>query len=62
MQAFVREAEQAKEFDAINAAYRDANKRAIYYEAVLDAAIEMVGTLCIASILWWAGLRASSTL
>ncbi len=57
VQAFVRERENQAEFDAINVGYRDANKRAIYYEALLDASIEMVSTLCIASILWFAGLR-----
>ncbi|MBV9946907.1 MAG: ABC transporter ATP-binding protein, partial [Myxococcales bacterium] len=57
VQAFVREQAMSDEFDAINVGYRDANKRAIYYEAVLDAAIEMVSTLCIASILWFTGLR-----
>jgi ATP-binding cassette subfamily B protein len=57
VQAFVREHAMATEFDDINVGYRDANKRAIYYEAVLDASIEMVSTLCVASILWFAGLR-----
>jgi ATP-binding cassette, subfamily B, multidrug efflux pump len=57
VQAFVRESTMAREFDGINCEYRDANKSAIYYEAVLDASIEMVSTLCIASILWFAGLR-----
>jgi ATP-binding cassette subfamily B multidrug efflux pump len=57
VQAFVREKAMAAEFDGINTEYRDANKSAIYYEAVLDAAIEMVSTLCIASILWFAGFR-----
>ncbi|HWV39852.1 MAG TPA: ABC transporter ATP-binding protein [Vulgatibacter sp.] len=57
VQAFAREAAMAREYREINAAYRDANKRAVYYEAVLDAAIEMVSTLCLASILWWAGLQ-----
>lgn len=57
VQAFVREDAMAGEFDVINVGYRDANKSAIYYEAVLDASIEMVSTLCIASILWFAGLR-----
>jgi ATP-binding cassette, subfamily B, multidrug efflux pump len=57
VQAFVREQAMGAEFDSINCEYRDANKRAIYYEAVLDAAIEMVSTVCIASILWFAGLR-----
>ncbi len=57
VQAFVRERAMAGEFDAINVDYRDANKRAILYEAVLDAAVEMVSTLCVASILWFSGLR-----
>ena len=57
VQAFVREREMAAEFAGINAEYRDANKRSVFYEAVLDAAIEMVGTLCVASVLWWAGFQ-----
>jgi ATP-binding cassette subfamily B multidrug efflux pump len=57
VQAFVRERAVAAEFDEINSQYRDANKSAIYYEALLDAAIEMVSTVCVASILWFAGLR-----
>lgn len=55
VQAYAREAQMAAEFDVINDEYREGNKRAVFYEAVLDAAIEMVGTLCIASVLWWAG-------
>ncbi|WP_240475357.1 ABC transporter ATP-binding protein [Vulgatibacter incomptus] len=57
VQAFAREEAMAAELDGINVPYRDANKRAVYYEAVLDAAIEMVSTLCLASILWWAGFH-----
>jgi len=53
VQAYGREHAAQLEFDEINEAYRDANKRSIYYEAVLDAAIEMVATLCIASVLLW---------
>jgi ATP-binding cassette subfamily B protein len=53
VQAYGRERAAQVEFDVINESYRDANKRSIYYEAVLDAAIEMVATLCIASILLW---------
>jgi len=60
VQAYAREASMADEFDAINVEYRDANKNAVFYEAVLDAAIEMVGTVCIASILWWAGVARLS--
>ncbi len=57
VQAFGRERAMATEFDDINVAYREANKNAILYEAFLDAAIEMVSTLCVASILWWAGAQ-----
>lgn len=57
VQAYAREAAMAREFDAINSGYRDANKRSIYYEAVLDAAIEMIGILCVASVLWWVGVQ-----
>ncbi|MDB4944171.1 MAG: transporter, ATP-binding protein [Labilithrix sp.] len=57
VQAYARESSMAREFDDINVEYRNANKSSVFYEAVLDAAIEMVGTVCIASILWWSGLR-----
>lgn len=60
VQAYAREGQMAAEFDGINVEYRDANKRSIFYEAVLDASIEMVGTVCIASVLWWAGLKRVS--
>lgn len=56
VQAFGREAAMAEEFDEINTAYRDANKRSVFYEAVLDAVIELVSTICVASVLWWAGV------
>jgi ATP-binding cassette subfamily B protein len=57
VQAYARETSMAAEFDTINVEYREANKSSVFYEAVLDASIEMVGTVCIASILWWAGLK-----
>ncbi len=57
VQAYGRERATESEFDVINEAYREANKRSIYYEAVLDAAIEMVATLCIASVLLWVALK-----
>lgn len=57
VQAYGREEQMAREFDGINVQFRDANKRAIFFEAVLDAAIEMVSTLCVASVLWWVGVQ-----
>jgi len=57
VQAYAREEESAEEFDAINAAYRAANNRSIIYDSALDAAIEMVSRVCLALILWYAGVR-----
>jgi ATP-binding cassette subfamily B multidrug efflux pump len=57
VQAYARETATASEFDEVNESFREANKRSIYYEAILDAAIEMVSILCIASILWYAGFN-----
>jgi ATP-binding cassette, subfamily B, multidrug efflux pump len=60
VQAFGREQAASSEFDETNLAYRDANFRAIKFEASLDAAIEMVSSMCVALILIAAGVRASS--
>jgi ATP-binding cassette subfamily B multidrug efflux pump len=58
VQAYAREARSQTEFDVINGDYRSANMRAIVIESTVDAAIEMIGSVCIASILWYAGSRA----
>ncbi|MBW2454530.1 MAG: ABC transporter ATP-binding protein [Deltaproteobacteria bacterium] len=60
VQAYARESRSEGEFDAINYAYRAANTRAIVLDASLDATIEMVGSMCIAAVLWYAGVRAIS--
>jgi ATP-binding cassette subfamily B multidrug efflux pump len=60
VQAFGREKAAAGEFDETNSAYRDANFRSIKFEATLDAAIEMVSSVCVALVLISAGMRASS--
>lgn len=60
VQAFHREAAAAREFDASNAAYRDANIRSIKFEAMQDAAIEMVAAVCLASIVVSLGYRPVS--
>jgi ATP-binding cassette, subfamily B, multidrug efflux pump len=59
VQAYAREEAAAAEFDAINLAYRDANNRSIIYDASQDAAIEMVSSVCIASVLWYIGKNAA---
>ena len=55
VQAFGREAVMAERFDEVNRLYRDANRRSIIAESGLDAAVEMVQTACVASVLLWAG-------
>jgi len=57
VQAFGREAAAETEFDSINAAYREANIASIKYEALQDAAIEMVSSVCLASIVVSLGYR-----
>lgn len=58
VQAYAREERSAEEFDEINAAYRSANNRSIVLDATLDAAIEMVSSVCIAAVLWYAGVKS----
>lgn len=60
VQAYAREKSSAAEFDDINSAYRAANNRSIVLDSAMDAAIEMVSSLCVASILWYAGFHAYS--
>lgn len=60
VQAFSQRKRAADEFDAINRAYRDANMRSIKYDAVQDAAIEMVASVCLASIVLSLGHRPVS--
>jgi ATP-binding cassette subfamily B protein len=54
VQAFGREEAMAATFDAINQSYRDAARRFTIAELVIEAAVELVQTLCLASILLWA--------
>lgn len=60
VQAYAREDSAAREFDEINLAYRAANNRSIILDATLDAAIEMVSSVSIACVLWFAGVHAIS--
>jgi ATP-binding cassette subfamily B protein len=55
VQSFRREGAAQREFDEINGAYRDANIRAIKYEAMQDAAIDCIAAICIASMMVYVG-------
>ena len=60
VQALGRERAAAAEFDDVNQAYRDANIRAIKYEAIQDAAVEAVEAIALASIVVALGYHAVS--
>ena len=55
VQLFRREALHFDRFDAINQGHRDANIASIYYYAVFYPAIEVLGALAIAAIVWFGG-------
>ncbi|MEW5982385.1 MAG: ABC transporter ATP-binding protein [Acidobacteriota bacterium] len=58
VQLFRREARALREFDAVNRGHRDANIDSIFYYAVFYPAIEIVGALATALIIWWGGAWA----
>ncbi len=57
VQLFRREARAFDQFDGINRAHMDANVRSIFYYAVFYPAIEIVGALATALMLWFGGGR-----
>ena len=57
VQLFVRERRSFEEFDAINAGHTRANVRSIFFYAVFYPAIEIVGALATALLLWFGGGR-----
>jgi ATP-binding cassette subfamily B protein len=55
-QLFRREARSYAQFDAINRTHRDANVASIFYYAVFYPAIEIIGALAMALIIWYGGI------
>ncbi|MES1184534.1 MAG: ABC transporter ATP-binding protein [Myxococcales bacterium] len=55
IQAFGRPAAAAREFDEVNAGYRDANNAAIKWDSIQDAAIDTIGAVCLASVIAFTG-------
>ena len=56
VQLFRREPRSLARFDEINRAHRDANVESIFYYAVFYPAIEIIGALASALIIWFGGL------
>lgn len=55
VQLFRREDRQFRRFDEINQGHRDANVASIFYYAVFYPAVEVLGALAVAAILWFGG-------
>ncbi len=55
VQLFGREERHFDRFDTINTSLRDANVASIFYYAVFYPAIEVLGALAIAAIVWFGG-------
>jgi ATP-binding cassette, subfamily B, multidrug efflux pump len=60
IQAYGRKESAAREFDVVNHGYREANMRAILWDALQDAAIDTVAAICLASIIVSLGYRQVS--
>ena len=58
IQAFSRQAAAAREFDEVNAEYRDANNAAIKWDSIQDAAIDTIGAICLALVVFSLGHRS----
>ncbi|MEW5795335.1 MAG: ABC transporter ATP-binding protein [Candidatus Zixiibacteriota bacterium] len=57
VQLFNREADTYRKFDAINLSLRSAHFRSIYYYAVFFPAVEIIGMVAIALVLYFGGFR-----
>jgi ATP-binding cassette subfamily B protein len=55
VQLFRQEARTLDRFDAVNIRHRDANVQSIFYYAVFYPAIEVIGALAAALIIWFGG-------
>ncbi len=55
VQLFNREEKEMRQFDQINNAHRKANIDTIFYYAVFYPAVELIGSLGIALIIWYGG-------
>jgi len=65
VQLFNREEKEMRQFDQINNAHRKANIDTIFYYAVFYPAVEIIGALGIALIIWYGGgeaIRGAATI
>lgn len=59
VQAFGREAQEMRKFEAINARHRDANIKSIFYYALFFPIIEVLSAISIGLGVWYGGMNAA---
>src|SRR6185369_12195474 len=52
---FRREPLNAKQFETLNRDHRDADLGSVFYDALLSAVVELVGSLSVALLIWYGG-------
>src|SRR5262245_31407703 len=52
---FRREPRNEAEFEALNRDHRDADLGSVFYDALLSAVVELVGSLSVALLIWYGG-------
>ncbi len=52
VQIFGQEKRVVREFEQLNAEYRDANRQAIFFDAALFSVVEAIGTAAVAAMIW----------
>jgi ATP-binding cassette, subfamily B, multidrug efflux pump len=57
VQAFSRERECREAYAEINREYREANRLSIRTDALMFSAVDMIATLCVGLVLWYAARR-----
>lgn len=62
VQIFRQESRTAKEFMQLGVEFRDANRDAIFYDAVLFAVVEAIGTAAVAVLIWFGAIDMTTGL
>jgi ATP-binding cassette subfamily B protein len=60
VQLFNKEKEEHEKFRAINAKHRTANIRSIFYYSVFFPVVDILSSVSIALVLWYAGMKSNS--
>lgn len=60
VQIFLQEKRTSKEFHQLNLDFRDANRRAILFDASLYSVVEAIGTAAVAAMIWYGAIDLST--